>query len=179
MNDRGIKSGIRQRIASLPKDAVFSATDFTDIGDSDSIRRVFKEMADEGHIVRVRRGVYYKPRFNAQLNRMVPSDADRVAEAIARARGWSIAPSGNHALNRIGLDSQVPAVYSYISTGPYTTIETEFFELRFKHSANKNLIGMSKTTLLVVQALKALGRENVGDAAIDHIAAHRLAAPSI
>ena len=170
MNDRGIKSAIRARIESLPDDSAFTATDFADIASSDNVRRAFKELHDEGDIARAARGVYYKPRFSALLNRTVPPDIDEVAEAVARARGWIIAPSGDHALNKLGLDTQVPVVYAYISTGPYTIMHADPYEVSFRHSANKNLVGMSKTTLLVVQALKALGHEGVDDSVIDRIA---------
>ena len=169
MNDRGIKSAIRARIESLPEDAVFTATDFADIASSDNIRRAFKELRDEGTIDRAARGVYYKPRYSAILDQAVPPSVEKVAEAVARARGWTIVPSGDHALNMLGLDTQVPAVYSYVSTGPYTDLQVGPFKVSFKHSASKNLVGMSKITLLVIQALKALGREGVDDKAIDHL----------
>lgn len=169
MNDKGIKSAIRARIESLPEDAVFSATDFTDIASSDNIRRAFKELCDEGAIDRATRGVYYKPRYLAILDQTVPPSVDKVAEAVARARGWTIVPSGNHALNLLGLDTQVPAVYAYISTGPYTNLHVGPFKVSFKHSANKNLVGMSKITLLVIQALKTLGREGLNAKAIEHL----------
>lgn len=170
MNDKGIKDGIRRRVESLPDDSAFTATDFADIAESDSIRRAFKEMADAGQIARAARGVYYKPRFSDLLGRTVPPDVDAVAEAVARARGWTIAPSGDHALNRMGLDTQVPAVYAYISTGPYTSISVEPFEVKFKHAANKDLVGMSHSTLLVVQALKALGKDRIDDDVVARIA---------
>lgn len=169
MNDRGIKSGIRARIESLPEDAVFSATDFADIASSDSIRRAFKDLQDEGTIDRAARGIYYKPRYLADLDLTVPASPDKVAEAVARARGWTIVPSGDHALNMLGLDTQVPAVYAYVSTGPYTKLQVGPFDVRFKHAASKDLVGMSRVTLLVVQALKALGRERVDDRVIAHL----------
>lgn len=169
MNDKGIKSAIRTRIGSLPEDAVFSVTDFADIASSDNIRQAFKELSDEGAIERAARGVYYKPRYLALLDRTVPPSIEKVAEAVARARGWIIVPSGDHALNMLGLDTQVPAVYAYISTGPYTNLQVGPIEVSFKHSTSKNLVGMSRITLLVIQALKALGRENVDDRVIAHL----------
>jgi len=170
MNDKGIKSAIRARIESLPEDAAFSATDFADIAESGNIRQAFKDLCGDGTIARAARGIYHKPRIFAPLDRIVPPDVDEVAEALARARGWTIAPSGDHALNKLGLDTQVPAVYSYISTGPYTSVRVEPYEVNFKHSASKDLVGMSKITLLVVQALKALGRERIDDTVITRLA---------
>ncbi len=169
MNDKGIREAIRRRVESLPDDAAFTASDFADVSDSVNARQALKGLADSGAIARAARGVYYKPRRSELLRRLVPPDVDAVAHAIARARGWEVVPSGDHALNMLGLDTQVPAVYSYISTGPYTSVQVGPFDVRFRHAANRNIVGMSPLTALVVQALKALGREGVNDKAIDHL----------
>lgn len=169
MNDKGIREAIRQRIESLPNDAAFTASDFADVSDSVNARQALKGLADSGTIARAARGVYYKPRHSELLGRLVPPDVDEVARAIARARGWEVVPSGDHALNMLGLDTQVPAFYSYISTGPYASVRAGPFDVRFKHAANRNIVGMSPLTALVVQALKALGREGVDDKTIDHL----------
>lgn len=170
MNDKGIRDAIYGRIDALPTDAAFTVSDFADISDSANARQSLKALTDAGAIGRAMRGVYYKPRYSALLRETLPPDIDRVVQAVARARGWTIAPSGDTALNRIGLDTQVPAAYTYISTGPYVTLSVGQLEVRLKHAANKNLVGMSPTTLLVVQSLIALGRKRVGTREIRHIA---------
>ncbi|WP_072500091.1 DUF6088 family protein [Olsenella phocaeensis] len=169
MNDKGIRGAIRRRVESLPDDAAFTASDFADVSGSANARQALKGLADSGAIARAARGVYYKPRYSELLGRPVPPDIDAVAHAIARARGWEIVPSGDHALNMLGLDTQVPAVYSYISTGPYASVLVAPFEVRFSHAANRNIVGMSPLTALVVQALKALGREGVDDKVINRL----------
>jgi len=42
---------------------------------------------------------------------------DRVAHALARKFGWTIQVSGNTALNILGLSTQVPIRYLYLSDG--------------------------------------------------------------
>jgi len=171
MNNKGIKDGIHGRIESLPEDAAFTASDFADIADSQNARQALKELADAGTIGRATRGVYYKPRYSELLGQAVPPDVDKVAHAVARARGWEIAPSGDHALNMLGLDTQVPAVYAYISSGPYASVRIGPYDVRFKHAANRNIVGMSQTSALVVQALKALGKDGADDYIIARISA--------
>lgn len=170
MNTQGKKEAIRERIGAMPEDAAFTATDFSDVADPDSTRRALKELTDHGKIARAARGVYYKPRYSEMLGQPVPPDVDEVAQAVARARGWAVAPSGDHALNKLGLDTQVPATYAFISTGPYAELQVGPYEVRFKHAANRNVVGMSPTTLLVVQALKALGKEGVTDDVVARVA---------
>ena len=80
---------------------------------------------------------------------------------MARCYHWTIAPCGNTALNLLGLSTQVTAVWSYISDGPYKTYEWNSTKLEFKHRTNKEITGLSYMTSLVIQALKTLGRTNV------------------
>ena len=58
----------------------------------------------------------------------------------------------------LGLSTQVTAVWSYISDGPYKTYEWNSTKLEFKHRTNKEITGLSYMTSLVIQALKTLGR---------------------
>ena len=64
-------------------------------------------------------------------------------------------------MNLLGLSTQVIAVWSYISDGPYKTYEWNSTKLEFKHQTNKEITGLSYMTSLVIQALKTLGRSNV------------------
>lgn len=64
-------------------------------------------------------------------------------------------------MNLLGLSTQVTAVWSYISDGPYKTYEWNSTKLEFKHRTNKEITGLSYMTSLVIQALKTLGRSNV------------------
>ena len=64
-------------------------------------------------------------------------------------------------MNLLGLSTQVSAVWTYISDGPYKTYEWNTTKIVFKHRTNKEITGLSYTTVLVVQALKTLGRKNV------------------
>ena len=89
------------------------------------------------------------------------ADPEAVANALARSYHWTIAPCGNTALNLLGLSTQVTAVWSYISDGPYKTYEWNSTKLEFKHRTNKEITGLSYMTSLVIQALKTLGRSNV------------------
>lgn len=64
-------------------------------------------------------------------------------------------------LNMLGLSTQVTAVWSYISDGPYKTYEWNSTKIEFKHRTNKEITGLSYMTALVIQALKTLGKANV------------------
>ena len=77
---------------------------------------------------------------------------------------------GAAALNALGLDTQVPAKLVYVSSGPYKRYEYGPYDIELRHRANRDLLDCSQITCTIVQALKALGRENVGDEEIRTLA---------
>ena len=159
--DNGYMQKIRARILAAEDGAVFVAPDFADIADTATIRQGLKRLSQSGIIRRIIRGVYEKPKYSKLLDEYVAADPDAVAKALARSYHWTIAPCGNTALNLLGLSTQVTAVWSYISDGPYKTYEWNSTKLEFKHRTNKEITGLSYMTSLVIQALKTLGRTNV------------------
>lgn len=72
-------------------------------------------------------------------------------------------------MNQLGLSTQVPAKWSYISDGPYNHFEFGSVELEYKHRNNKDISGLSYKTVLVIQAIRALGKDNIDDTAISSI----------
>ncbi len=140
---------------------MFISADFADIADTEIIRRNLNRLTQDGVIRRVLNGIYEKPKFSGLLQEYVATDPDAVAKALARNYQWTIAPGGNTALNLLGLSTQVSAVWTYISDGPYKTYEWNTTRIEFKHRTNKEITGLSYTTVLVVQALKTLGRNNL------------------
>ena len=93
-----------------------------------------------------------------------------VAHALARKFGWTIVPCGDTALNMLGLSTQVPAVWLYVSDGTYKEYTYGNTVIRFKRTTNKEISKISYKTALVIQALKALGKENITDEIINQIA---------
>lgn len=161
--DNGIAARIKKRIDAAPFGSIFTGADFSDIADNNTVRQCLSRLVNEGMILRVLNGVYEKPKYSKLLNEFVAPDPDAVAKVLARTFHWTIAPSGNTALNLLGLSTQVSAVWSYISDGPYKKYEWNNTRLEFKHRTNKEISGLSYTTILVVQALKTLGKDNVTD----------------
>lgn len=157
-----INEQILERIKSMDDEAVFFSSDFTDIADINTVRQVLLRQEQAGEIRRIIRGLYYCPRYSELLQEYEAPSPHHAAMAIARKSGWTIAPSGNTALNQLGLSTQVPAKWSYISDGPYKSFEFGGVELEYTHCSNKDISRLSYKTALVIQAIKALGKEKVG-----------------
>lgn len=161
MNNKQYTEQLIERIDSLSDGTPFIAKDFSDITDAHTIRRLINLMIGRGEISRIIPGVYYRPRISKVVGLPVPPRTDAVARAIARANGWTIAPGGETALNQLGLSAQVPAEWVYLSDGPYRNYSYGNTRIKFKRTTGKNLKGMSSSSVMVVQALKALGKEQV------------------
>ena len=176
MRSRGFTEKLNERLATIKPGRPFIASDFSDITSAATIRRLLKVKIDAGEVTRILPGVYFQPKVNRLLNESVPANPDAVAEAIARSNGWMITASGETALNKLGLSTQVPATWVYTSNGPYRQYDLDGINLVFKRTSNKSLSGLSSLSRLVVQALKALGKGNVTQETIRTISA-RLTQP--
>ncbi len=157
----GYSKQIQERISNAAEGTVFVSSDFADIADTETVRRNMNRLTQTGMLRRILKGVYEKPKYSRLLNEYVAANPEAVAKALARSYHWTIAPCGNTALNLLGLSTQVTAVWSYISDGPYKTYEWNSTKIEFKHRTNKEITGLSYMTSLVVQALKTLGKTNV------------------
>ena len=135
--DNGYTKRIRERVLSLEDGTVFVTSDFADIADTSTIRQSLSRLVQSGTLRRILKGVYEKPKYSKLLDEYVAVDPEAVATALARSYHWTIAPCGNTALNLLGLSTQVTAVWSYISDGPYKTYEWNSTKLEFKHRTNK------------------------------------------
>ena len=164
---------IRERIMQAPDGSVFVNSDFADITDTNTIKQIISRLIKEVSLRRIIRGVFEKPKYSKLLQEYVAADPNEIANALARCYHWTIAPCGDTALNKLGLSTQVTAVWSYISDGPYKTYEWDKTKIEFKHRTNKEITGLSPTTILVIQALKTLGKENT-DSKVIRILSHRL-----
>lgn len=160
---------IEKRISEFERDYAFTAVDFADIADTDPANKALSRLSEEGTIKRIIQGVYYKPVYSKLLNEYSLPNIEKVAEAFARKFNWTIAPSGDTALNYLHLSTQVPNKWSYISDGPYRKYEIAPYCIEFKHCANKEISGRSHITITVIQALKCIGKNNIQQEDVDRL----------
>lgn len=154
---------IRNIIAKAENGSVFVSTDFTDITDKKTVNMALLRLANEGLVKKILFGVYYKPEYNKLLGETVAPSPNKVAHALARNFGWTIVPCGDTALNLLGLSTQVPSQWVYVSDGVYKEYSFDNAVIKFKRTTNKEISKLSYKTALTIQALKALGKENVSE----------------
>lgn len=152
---------IIERINMAEEGAVFVPSDLKDIADRENVKMALSRLCDKKQLRRLMRGVYEKPEYNSFLQEYVAPSPDKIAKAIARNYGWTIVPEGDTVLNLLGLSAQVPNVWNYVSDGPYKKYKYNDIELKLKHITNKDITNLSLKSSLIVQAIKALGDNNI------------------
>ena len=157
-----MRDQIVARIERLGEGKAFSAKDFLDIASRTTIDVTLAELSRKGTIRRVRRGLYDRPRVNPTLGGELSPDIDDTARAIARRQRWKIVPDGTWAANLQGLSTQVPSKVIYLTDGPNNEVPIGRRSIVFKHARPKVLAGLEGKIALVVQALRHLGKENIG-----------------
>lgn len=161
---QAIEEKILSRIYGRGRGWAFTKTDFVAEFGETNIHQALSSLARAGTIRRVVRGVYDYPRFSQLLGQALSPDVDQVAHALARKFNWRIQPSGNAALNLLGLSTQVPGRWVYLSDGPSKTYhlgEDGHQVLVFKKAPLKETGFKQRESGLLVHGLKALGKERV------------------
>lgn len=166
---QAVDQRILSRIYGRGRGWAFTKTDFVaDFGEA-NIHQALSTLTREGKIRRVCHGVYDYPRYSELLGQPMSPEIDQVAQALARKFNWRILPSGDAALNLLGLSTQVPGRWVYLSDGPSREYQIGSVTLVFRKSALKDLGFRLRESGLLVHALKALGRERADGAVIAHL----------
>ena len=167
--EKSVQQQVWERIEGEASGWCCSRSDFSELGTRMSISQSLSRLERGGKLMSPLRGYYYIPQYSKLLGERLPPDYGKLAEAIARDGGWTILPCGDILLNEMGLSTQVPVVWNFVSTGPYREYDVGGVRLSFRHTANRELFCMSRTSAKVVQALKSIGAACVTDAVVEKL----------
>ena len=158
---QSIEKKIFSRICGHGRGWVFFPKDFSAEFGSVNIEKALSSLAGKGKIRRICRGMYDYPKYSELLGQQLSPAHDHAARAFARKFNWRILPTGDAALNMFGLSTQVVGKFVYLSDGPNRTYEICGYELEFRKTALKEIGFKQQESGLIVQALKALGKERI------------------
>lgn len=150
---------LRQRIATMPENRVLFRSDFPDYH-PEFVGGTLAELTNEGVLVKLAQGIYAKPR-KSKFGVVLPS-VDKIVQAISKRDNAKVIPFGVTALNALGLSTQVPINYTYLTTGSERTLYLKNQKVVLKRGVPKNFCYTTRLMSLMVQALRALKQENVG-----------------
>ena len=159
---------ILTKIKKAKRGALFFISDFAAFGKPDAIRQALQRLVKSGEIDRVTAGVFVRPQKDDIIGKIMP-DIEDIAKAIARRDRARIVPTGDYALNRLGLSTQVPMNIVYLTDGTARKIKIGNYTIVFKKVAPKNVAAIGEISRLAIQALKTIGKENITVEEIRHI----------
>jgi hypothetical protein len=158
-----IDDKILKCIKKRGKGKAYFAVDFAAYGEAMSIRKALERLVKKQMLIRLARGIYYYPKIDSKygLGILYPT-WDEVAYAIAKRDKARIVPTGLHALNRLGLSTQVPMNFVYLTDGSPRRVNTGRGKgILFKHTAPRNLAFQNELAMLITFALKEITQERV------------------
>ena len=164
-----IENKILSRVYGRGRGWAFTKVDFVAEFGEVNIHQALSSLARAGKIRRVSRGIYDYPGHSELLGKTLSPAIDQVAQALARKFNWRIQPSGDAALNLLRLSTQVPGRWVYLTDGPSRQYVIGKHTLVFKTSALKDAGFKYRESGLVVQALKALGKDRVDQSVVNTI----------
>lgn len=165
-------NSVRERILGLEPGAIFFPSDFDDIATDTAVRQTLSRMVKRGDIIRVSRGIYCYPRSNLALGLdIIPPSAEDIARRVAERDKVKIIPTGDQALNQLGLSTQVPGNAIYLTNGARKKISLgKGRNIVFRESNEFRLFDFkSKVMMLAVSAMRSIGEDRIADDILNHI----------
>lgn len=166
-----IARNIESTIETFDRGRIFFADDFTGLASSETVRQTLLRLSKTGKIIRIAHGIYCRPEIDDRLGLgVIYPTLEQIAEAVAEHNHARIVPTGEYALNVLGLSTQIPMNFVYLTDGPSRTIEISGGRgITFRNTAPKNLSFTNRLAMLITSALKSIKRGNVTKEQISRI----------
>lgn len=155
---------IESIISSEPDGKIIFSSDYAEQGTPEAIKKSLLRLCERNVIVRLAHGIYYKPIFDKELGLgMLWPSLDDIAQAIAKRDHSRIVPTGDYALNSLGLSTQVPANAVYLTDGSPRRISVgKGHGIMFKHTSDlRNLSFRSDLMMRIIAAMRAIGEGKI------------------
>jgi hypothetical protein len=168
---QSIDDKILIKIKKAAKGSLFFVEDFLSLGSAKAISKAMERLVQSEKLYRVARGIYARLATDPILGKLKPT-TEVIAEAIRKRDKARVMPTGSLALNALGLSTQVPMNVVYYTDGSARKINLGKRTITFKKTSAKNLATIGKISMLVIQALKEIGKDKVTEDEIKIILEH-------
>lgn len=158
-----LKAQILDRADRGASGAVWTPTDFLDLGGRDAVDKTLQRLVKAGELRRIDRGLYDKPRFNSLTQQDSAPDPRSVIDAVARRDQIRVLVDGMTAANDLGFTNAVPAKVVVHSEARPKSIKLGNLAITFKQTAASKLYWAGRPAMRIVQALHWLRDTMSGD----------------
>lgn len=166
-SDQTNQQTLRDKILSLPSGSVIFRSDYPEYH-AEFVGGTLATLTQEGVLMKVAQGIYVKPtlsRFGA-----VSPSVGTIVRAIAERDHAQVMPTGVTVLNALGLSTQVPMKYTYLTTGSKRVIKMKGATVTLKTAVPRYFCYETKLVGMLVQALKNLTKDGVEEEHLVQIA---------
>lgn len=163
-----VNNTIELKIGRLKPGDIFLPSDFKDLGTSTAIRKALSRLVETGRIERMGQGIYVIPKYDKVFGKVLPS-IEQIANILAKKDHVKIKPSGQYALNKVGLSTQVPMRLVFLTTGHSKKIQIGKSAIIFKSTTAKKLSMKGEITSLLFLGLEELDLKNISSTQLEHI----------
>ncbi len=159
---------IISKISKAKRGSLFFTENFLSFGSAKSVGKALQRLTDDNELMRVATGIYCRPAIDPIIGKLTPTVED-IARAIAKRDKARIIPTGDYALHRLGLSTQIPLNIVFYTDGSARKVKVKNFTITFKKTSPKNLSTYGEISGLAIQALKSIGKENMTEEDISKI----------
>ena len=163
-----VNNTIELKIGRLKPGDVFLPSDFKDLGTSTAIRKALSRLVKIGRVERMGQGIYVIPKYDKVFGKVLPS-IEQISNILAKKDHVKIKPSGQNALNKVGLSTQVPMRLVFLTTGHSKRIQIGKSAIIFKPTTAKKLSMKGEITSLLFLGLEELDLKNISSTQLKHI----------
>lgn len=163
-----VNNTIELKIGRLKPGDVFLPSDFKDLGTSTAIRKALSRLVEIGRVERMGQGIYVIPKYDKVFGKVLPS-IEQISNILAKKDHVKIKPSGQNALNKVGLSTQVPMRLVFLTTGHSKRIQIGKSAIIFKPTTAKKLSMKGEITSLLFLGLEELDLKNISSTQLKHI----------
>ena len=167
MNE-SINSQIEAKVRRAKPGQIFLPSDFKDLGTSTAIRKALSRLVEQKVLVRMGQGIYATPIHDKVFGDVLPS-MEEIAVTLAKKDHVKIMPTGQYALNKIGLSTQVPMKMVYLTNGTKKNISFGNSSIVFQPTTTKKLAMIGTITSLLFLGLEELDLDNLSESDINKI----------
>lgn len=159
---------IALKVSRFKPGHVFLPSDFKELGTSTAIRKALSRLVETGQVERMGQGIYVIPKNDKVFGNVLPS-MEQLAEALAKKDHVIIKPSGQYALNKVGLSTQVPMRLVFLTSGNSKRIQIGKNAIIFKSTTAKKLSMKGDITSLLFLGLEELDLHKITPTQMDRI----------
>lgn len=167
MNE-SINSQIENKIKRSKPGQIILTSDFKDLGTSTAIRKTLSRLVDQKVLVRMGKGVYVVPIQNIIFGEVLPS-IEEIAVSLAEKEHVKIMPTGQYALNKIGLSNQVPMKMVFLTNGTKKNINIGKSSIVFQPTTTKKLAMVGSISSLLFLGLEELDLNRLTESELEKI----------